>query len=92
MIKGCQRRMIVVQGKDKSVFETAYFVLRREREHVTARETDMLAEADRIINESRLHGERSDGRIVRRLKSFFLVLGGCCMGCGVTLLWQAIIR
>ena len=32
MIKGCQRKMIVVQGKDKSIFETAYFVLRHESE------------------------------------------------------------
>ena len=26
MLKGCQRKMIVVQGRDKEIFETAYFV------------------------------------------------------------------
>ena len=49
MLKGCQRTMIVVQGRDKSVFETAYFVLRREKERQGVTQSDMVAEANRII-------------------------------------------
>ena len=85
MIKGCQRTMVVVRGEDKSVFETAYFVLRREREGGEVAESDMLSEASRIIRESSLPCRaRQRGR--GRLWGFLLVLGGLLMGCGSTVL------
>lgn len=88
MLKGCQRKMIVVQGKDKSMFETAYFVLRRESESRGIREADMVAEANRIIDENRMPGRGALGceRWRRRLWGICLMLGGCCCGCGGTLL------
>ena len=58
MIKGCQRKMIVVRGRDKSVFETAYFVLRRESEERMGEERALLEEANRIINENRMPKEK----------------------------------
>ena len=85
MIKGCQRTMIVIQGKDKSIFETAYFVLRREREGDRTTESDMLAEASRIIRDNSM--PRGEGRRRgKRLWGFLLVLGGLLMGCGSTVL------
>ena len=49
MIKGAQKRMIVVKTADSEVFEEAYFVLRKE----ALREgEDMVREANRIIDES----------------------------------------
>ena len=85
MIKGCQRKMVVVKGKDKSIFETAYFVLRREEEKRSLRESDMLSEATRIINEN---GGTSDRRACRRVRlwGFLMILGGFLMGSGATLL------
>lgn len=49
MIKGCQREMIVMQTQDSTLFESAYFILRRGQ--VTRGKTDMLTEANRIIGE-----------------------------------------
>ena len=46
MIKGAQKRMIVVKTGDSAVFEEVYFVMRRES---SAERLDMLAEANRII-------------------------------------------
>jgi hypothetical protein len=46
MIKGAQKRMIVVKTGDSAMFEEAYFVLRRESR---ADRLDMLAEANKII-------------------------------------------
>ena len=46
MIKGAQRSMIVVKTSDSSVFEEAYFVIRRGAKHENA---DMVREANRII-------------------------------------------
>ena len=49
MLRGCQREMIVLQTQDRALFESAWFVLRREREG--AGNDDMLAEANRIIGQ-----------------------------------------
>ena len=46
MIKGAQKRMIVVKTTDSSLFEEAYFVVRHD---ASGERMDMLAEADRII-------------------------------------------
>ena len=46
MLRGAQKQMIVVKTADSRIFEEAYFVLRKER---AERETDILAEASRII-------------------------------------------
>lgn len=85
MIKGCQRKMVVVKGQDKSIFETAYFVLRREQEPKRLRESDMLSEATRIINENGGTGDRRARRRAR-LWGVLLILGGFLMGSGATLL------
>ena len=47
MIKGCQREMIVMQTQDSTLFESAYFILRRQK--LPPGKQDMVAEAQRII-------------------------------------------
>jgi hypothetical protein len=47
MIKGCQREMIVMQTQDSTLFESAYFILRRQK--LPPGKQDMVAEANRII-------------------------------------------
>jgi hypothetical protein len=63
MIKGCQREMVMMQTGDSPLFESAYFILRRQQPPRC--KADMLAEANRIIGASseyfggkrrRLHG------------------------------------
>ena len=46
MIKGAQKRMIVVKTADSAIFEEVHFVMRRES---SAERIDMLAEANKII-------------------------------------------
>ena len=50
MIKGCQRKIIMMQGGECAPFESAYFVLRDENEGDGDR--DMIKEASRIIARS----------------------------------------
>ena len=50
MLKGAQRRMIVVKTQDSKMFEEAYFVLKKE--NVTVQGKDMVSEATRIIRQS----------------------------------------
>ena len=47
MIKGVQKRIVVVKTADSPVFEEVCFVMRREAK---SRGGDMVAEANRIIN------------------------------------------
>ena len=83
-MKGCQREMIVLRTKESALFESAYFVLRRERE--PAREQDMLAEATRLIG----GGERKRGerRPRGRLAAFLL---GLLSGGGISVLVWGIV-
>ncbi len=46
MIKGAQKKIVVVRTADSRVFEEALFVLRKD---ITMGEKDMVAEANRII-------------------------------------------
>lgn len=52
MIKGCQRKMIMIRGTGGSIYETAYFVMKPEGEYSAFDEGDMVKEALRIIGEN----------------------------------------
>lgn len=51
MLKGAEKRMIVIRTRESRVFEEAYFVLRRDAPRVEG-EADMLREANRILENS----------------------------------------
>ena len=57
MLRGSQKRMIVVRTRDSRVFEEAYFVMRRDADRAGGEgqddgELDMLWEANRILESS----------------------------------------
>ena len=54
MIKGAQKQLIVVRTQSSPYFDEAYFVLRREIESQKHKKTDILKEANRILEESTL--------------------------------------
>ena len=83
MIKGAQKQLIVVRTVNSPYFDEAYFVLRRELKDRRPAHTDMLTEANRILEESdptpRLRGKRS-------ARSVLLFLAGTlCGGLGAVL-------
>jgi len=89
MIKGSQRQIILIKGDESSLFESAYFVLRREAEQSGARHEDMVREANRIIEKSLPAGaERIKKRqlFAHRVRSAAIFLGGCLFGCAATAL------
>lgn len=78
MLKGAQKRMVVLRMAADSLFETAYFVLRDDTAAVRAPSDDsMLREANRIIAESFSPGEvkRKKRRHTRASTLFWLLLG-----------------
>lgn len=89
MIRGCQRQMVVLETRESDLFECAYLVLRRAR--YTAKGTEMLAEAERLVGD----GSRYVSRRQRRrawLPFCFGALLGAAVGAGLFLLFHAIAR
>lgn len=78
MLKGCQREMIVLQTQESALFESAYFILRRQKLPPTKQ--DMVEEANRIIGVGNGYLQR---RQRRGGKMLFFLLGAMC---GATLL------
>lgn len=58
MLRGAEKRMIVVRTKDSRLFEEAYFVVRPEAGNRTDDDLDMLWEANRILESSMAGAKR----------------------------------
>lgn len=82
VVKGYQRRVIVVKGADNGAFEHAYFVLRRETEHERHTDRELLAQADLMIAKNHLP-RQSDGKKHRRLMALAFFFGGFLTGGGL---------
>ena len=81
MIKGTQKQMIVLRTGESRYFDEAYFVLRREIRTDRGMKNDILLEANRILEESRVFpcdvGRRTRGR---RLAAIAVFLAGSICG------------
>lgn len=82
MIKGSQKQLIVLRTGDSRYFDEAYFVLRREVEAERCDRGDLLREANRIVEESRI-GSGRKRRVPVRFLSFAV---GILCGAGVAVL------
>ncbi len=89
MLKGAQKRMIVVKTANSRVFEEAYFVMRTD---TAPSDRDMVGEANRII-ESCANTRRESKR--RSFGKGFAVIGafisGSVFGGGLVLLVMMIV-
>lgn len=71
MLKGYQRRLIMMPTKSSPHFEAAYFILRKETELQPPRPDEMLFEATRILRETAATSKRRS----LRLRHLLLALG-----------------
>ncbi len=83
MLKGAQKRMIIVRTGDSRYFDEAYFVLRREVGTQASLQSDMLSEANRILEESGV-SSKERRRSVKVCALFFLL--GMLFGGGISVL------
>ncbi len=83
MLKGAQKRMIVVKTSDSKLFEEAYFVMRTE---ISSTDADMVCEANRIIEGckggKRDRGKRQHNALLATVAAF---IGGSVLGVLMTL-------
>ncbi len=84
MIKGAQKRMVIVKTADSELFEEAHFVMRREE---GGSKGDILREANRIIEEScGRRGRREHLLAKHKLACSLLFLSGGAAGSLLTFL------
>lgn len=88
MVKGCQRRIVMLRGTGSGMFEEAYFILKPEKTDLP--EQLMIVEANRIIAEHALAEtpKRKTDRHARFAHGLWQFFCGLCTGGGlVGLLW-----
>lgn len=94
MIKGCQKKMIVLRGVESRYFTEAFFVLRDDCPDAVPR-ADMVSEANRIISES-ASGARSAHQRKKKLSpraaAFFYFSAGAAIPTSLSLLFFFIFR
>lgn len=81
MIKGAQKQLIVVKTQGSPYFDEAYFVLRRELEAQKHKKTDILKEANRILEENTISCRAQQKKKGRHFLPWFLagiLCGGVC--------------
>ena len=84
MLKGAQKRMIVVKTADSRLFEEAYFVMRAD---ASPSGEDMVYEANKIIeNCGGKRRERTRRAATEMLLPICTFIGGSMLGSGVMLL------
>ena len=94
VVRGTQRKMVVVKAQDSELFEEAYFILRKDLGHKqSASEDSMVLEANRIINKSVFSRERDrHGGAGVTLKDFLFYVGGFVSGSGIVGLFWLVLR
>ena len=70
LLKGCQKRIICLQSADSRLFREAFFVLRADCK--SEGEEDILAEANRILDENILRRTPRKRRVLRLLPALAL--------------------
>ena len=88
MLKGCQRELIVLQTQKSALFESAYFVLRRECRG--EEKEDLLSEANRIIGEGSEYFKRRRARGGKRRCFVGGAAVGFVLGVGALVLFRAL--
>ena len=92
MIKGVQRKMIMVKTDNSNVFESAYFILRADSDKSKSDALDMLSEANRIVNEGndQRKGKKEKKKRFGRFAAFCIFLLGVIFGVGSAFLAYAV--
>jgi len=55
MVRGCQKKIILLKNTGSPIFEEAYFILSDMADNLMLGESDMIKEAKRIIDEGHIN-------------------------------------
>lgn len=90
MIKGCQKRIIMINDTGSDIFDQAYFIVKDGENEKKTSKSDMIREANRIIDENLLgayfSGQKKQ-RSARKYGRTTFLLGALCGSAFVGILW-----
>ena len=72
-MKGCQKSVILVKGKESELFEEAYFVMKNTEKRYTS--SDIVAEARRIIETEDMRAAPASVKLNRKKKLVCFLIG-----------------
>jgi len=85
VIKGTNRSVVIINPEPKSIFETAFFVLKKDAGNCNLKNNDMISEANKIIAESYINSRSYSMKklpfaIRRRTLGIIMFLSGTACG------------
>lgn len=78
MVKGCQKKVICIKDTGSEMFEEAFFIMKPSKDGIR-KETDMVHEARRILENSRVQASKAQHQTKNKKNSkviFFSFLFG----------------
>ncbi len=92
-MRGYQKKVIFLKNTGSHLFDEAYFVMSREGEEAAVDQSDMVFEANRIINESIGGRESRIGRERGGKKSFIIpfLIGALFSVALMTIIYSAVL-
>jgi hypothetical protein len=66
MLKGYQRKLIMIRTKESSIFESAFFIL-RQSSCQSGKNGEMINEANKILNESNLLPKKKNLTVAKHI-------------------------
>lgn len=81
--KGCERKIILIKNPGNGYFDEAYFILKENKNEKQGNGTDMLSEANRIVNESMMILDRGVKKAPKSKRILYLGIG-LLLGSGLT--------
>ena len=86
MLKGIQKKMVVLNIQDSKIFESAYFIMKNQVKLTPPDDNAVLLEANRIVSES-LPKKKKKHFFIKFLLVMILVIVAAIMGRASTMLF-----
>lgn len=76
MVKGCERRLVIYKSKNSKYFSEVHFIMKEDLDGKKENRRDIIAEANKIVDEANMQGELG-GRKRKKLSKLLFFLLGC---------------
>ena len=80
MIKGIQKKMIVLNIQDSKIFESAYFIMKNHVKLTPPDDNAVLFEANRIVSESLPKRKKRGGWLLKLILILLLITAAAIFG------------
>ena len=76
MVKGCERRLVIYKSTNSKYFSEIHFIMKEEIDTKNEKRNDIIAEANKIVEESMIKSEKLNKKARKRLSFLLFFLLG----------------